>query len=129
MSQRPIIAFDKNLPNATFLYAEETLNQMQPPCFPPYKLHLKPDEVIIMLRNLNPRQGLCIGTRLKVTNFTQNVIEAVILTGPKQGRTSLIPRCNLLANKTCPIHFIRYQFPVKIAKHASRSDFIRMFQK
>ena len=37
----------------------------------PLKEHLKVDSMVMMLRNLSLRQGLCNGTRLKVTNLHQ----------------------------------------------------------
>ena len=112
----PIISVDQNLPDGRFNYAEETFHKLDPSSLPPHTLYLKKDAVIMLLRNLNPAEGACNGTRLKVIRFTQYVIEATILTGPKKGKKMFIPKIKLYANdKTSPIPFIRHQFPVKLA--------------
>jgi hypothetical protein len=41
---------------------------------PPHKLRLKVGAPIILLRNINPKNGLCNGTRLQVTHLARNVV-------------------------------------------------------
>ena len=111
----PILSIDENVPDNRFQYGEEDFNNLNPSSLPPHKLYLRENAVIMILRNLNPAQGACNGTRLKVVDFTDRCIKAIILTGPKQGEIMFIPRIKLYADKTSPIPFIRNQFPVKLA--------------
>ena len=69
----------------------EFLTTLNPSGLPPTKLQLKIGVPIILLRNLNPRQGLCNGTRLLITKYTQFCIEAQILGDQYYGQTHLIP--------------------------------------
>ena len=110
-----ITSVDENLPESNYDYAEEQLNSFDPSGLPPHKLHLKQNAIIMLLRNMDPSNGACNGTRLKVLRFTQTVIEGKILTGPNAGNNMFIPKIRLYANKTCPIPFVRFQFPVKLA--------------
>ena len=111
----PIISIDQNVPDAKYKHGEEHFNKLDPSSLPPHKLYLKTNAVIMILRNLNPAQGACNGTRLKVIDFTNSVIHAKLLTGPNEGKEMFIPKISLYADKTSPIPYIRYQFPVKLA--------------
>ena len=59
---------------------------------PLHETTLKLNCPIILLRNLNPQEGLCNGTRMIVTAMAEWVIEAQILTGTHAGRRAFIPR-------------------------------------
>lgn len=48
---------------------------------PNHSIKLKIDSTIMLMRNLDPSEGLCYGTRLTVTRFTNHVIEAKIISG------------------------------------------------
>ncbi|GJX77883.1 ATP-dependent DNA helicase PIF1 [Tanacetum coccineum] len=67
------------------LYPVEFLNSLNFPGMPPHELHLKMELPVMLLRNLNPSQGLCNGTRLIITDVGQFVIHAKILTGSHIG--------------------------------------------
>ena len=47
-----------------YRFSIEFLNSLSPTGFPPHSLRLKPGMPIMLLRNLNPRQGLCNGTKM-----------------------------------------------------------------
>ncbi|PIA60481.1 hypothetical protein AQUCO_00300168v1 [Aquilegia coerulea] len=49
----------------------------------------------MLLRNLQPRDGLCNGTRLMVVQFATRVIETKILNGSHAGNYVFIPRITL----------------------------------
>ena len=68
----------------------EFLATLNPSSLPPAKLQLKIGAPIMLLRNLNSRQGLCNGTRLIITKYTRFCIEAQILGGQYHGQTYLI---------------------------------------
>ncbi|XP_010446027.1 PREDICTED: uncharacterized protein LOC104728793 [Camelina sativa] len=53
---------------------------------PNHKLDLKVNAPIMLLRNINQREGLCNGTRLIITRLGKRIIEAEILTGTHVGK-------------------------------------------
>ncbi|GJY00786.1 ATP-dependent DNA helicase PIF1-like protein [Tanacetum coccineum] len=96
------------------LYPTEFLNTLNFPRMPPHALKLKKELLIMLLRNVNPSQGLCNGTRLIITDLGQFVIRAQILTGSNVGQTVLISRITLTSTQTqWPFVMKRQQFPVK----------------
>ena len=72
----------------------------------------------MLLRNIDPANGLCSGTRLIVRSLKTNVIEATTVTGSHVGKIVLIPRIHInytsVAHQTS-IEFRRTQFPVGLA--------------
>ena len=80
---------------------------------PPHTLALKPSVIIMLLRNLNPKKGLCNGTRLIIRSLHNNFITAEILSECNQGETVCIPRIDLAPNDaTLPFVLKRRQFPI-----------------
>ncbi|XP_073362434.1 uncharacterized protein [Aegilops tauschii subsp. strangulata] len=59
-------------------YAQEFLNGLTPNGLPPHALKLKLNCPVILLRNIDPANGLCNGTRLVVRGFERNTIDAEI---------------------------------------------------
>ena len=51
-------------PTDAFRFNTEYLNTLKPNGFPQHILELKPGMPLMLLRNINPRQGLCNGTRM-----------------------------------------------------------------
>lgn len=49
-------------------------------------LTLKVGAIIILLKNVDSRQGLCNGTRLIIQALTENIISATICTGKNRGK-------------------------------------------
>lgn len=71
-------------------YTVEFLNSLSTSGMPPHKLNLKVGAIVMLLRNLNTRRGLCNSTRLQVTKLSKNLICANILTGTAKGSPAFI---------------------------------------
>lgn len=95
----------------------EFLNSVSVPGLPPHRMNLKIGAVVILLRNLNTKKGLCNGTRLRVEAMHDNFIIARILTGRFHNETVLLPRITLHSTPQDRYPFIiqRHQFPIKLA--------------
>ena len=97
-------------------YPTEFLNSINIGGLPPSKLELKPGVPLMLLRNLDPANGLCNGTRMRLLNSTYRVLQVKILTGTEAGRAAFIPRITLESNKG-ELEFLLKcrQFPVRLA--------------
>jgi ATP-dependent DNA helicase PIF1 len=93
------------------------MNNQNPHGMAPHKLILKEGAVVMLLRNLSIRLGLCNGTRLTVMGWTQShrLIQCRVLTGARKNDIVLLPRINLQSLDTDPIQFSRKQFPIKLS--------------
>ena len=60
----------------------------------PQRLELKHGVPVMLLRNLDP-PALTNGTRLVVKKMHNNLIECIILTGPRSGHSVSIPKIPL----------------------------------
>lgn len=97
-------------------YSIEFLNELSPGGMPPHKLNLKIGAIVMLLRNLNTKRGLCNGTRLIVKELKPNLIIAEVLTGSAEGQIVFIPRIDLAPTNTdLPFVLRRRQFPIKLA--------------
>ncbi len=97
-------------------YSPEFLRSLKIPELPPGELKLKLGIPIILLRNLNPSEGLCNGTRLICRGFQSKVIDAEIITGSHMGKRVFIPRITLTPSETkLPFILNRRQFPIRVA--------------
>ena len=99
------------------LIPREYLITLNPSGLPPHRLILKVGMVILLLRNLDPINGLCNGTRLVVQALhNKRVLQAKIIGGHHDGRVVHIPRISLLPNEgDFPFNWQRRQFPVNVA--------------
>ncbi|KAG5580030.1 hypothetical protein H5410_050657 [Solanum commersonii] len=110
-------AIDETLEAADQCQFEDFLHTLNPVNLPPYKLTLKKNCPVILLRNLNPSEGLCNGTRLICHNFNKHIISATIANGDFKNTHVFIPRIPLLASadEKLPIAFKRTQFPIRLS--------------
>jgi hypothetical protein len=70
----------------------------------------------MLLRNLDPKNGLCNGTRLICLHLGDAVIKVIVATGSHKGSHAFIPRIKLSPSPTAfPIAFQRKQFPLTLA--------------
>ncbi|XP_012837726.1 PREDICTED: uncharacterized protein LOC105958267 [Erythranthe guttata] len=113
---RSFHSYDEAIDDVNNYYEEEFLNSLSPNGLPPHKLLLKINCPIILLRNLDPSNGLCNGTRMVCRNFKDNVIDAEIVFGQHSGKHVFIPRIPLspAENEGYPFKFKRKQFPVRL---------------
>ena len=79
----------------TILYPVEYLNAINASGLPLAELTLKIGCPLIILRNLNPGQGVCNGTRGVLTKMTRRVLEVRLLSGDNAGQCFFIPRITL----------------------------------
>jgi ATP-dependent DNA helicase PIF1 len=84
--QHTYYSFDSVPEDNLNLYPIEYLNSLTPQGLPPHELTLKIGAPIILLRNLDPVNGLCNGTRLICQRLQARTIEAEIITGDHQGK-------------------------------------------
>lgn len=88
-----------------------TSNQLMPP----HVLRLKKNLRVVLIRNVDPSKGLCIGTHLIIKRFGRFIIEAEIITGSNLGDTVVIPRITFtLTMNRWPFKMKCTQFPIKI---------------
>ena len=59
------------------LYPTEMLNSLQPQGLPSHKLVLRPGAVLRLMRNLNPKDGLCNGTRMVFFGVINNKVNTL----------------------------------------------------
>ena len=98
-------------------YPQEFLNTLTPNGLPPHMLKLKINCPIILLRNIDPANGLCNGTRLVVRAFQKNAIDVEIVLGQHSGNRVFLPRIPLCPSddEMFPFRFKRKQFPVRLS--------------
>jgi hypothetical protein len=97
-------------------FQEEYLNTIKLPGLPPHRLLLKVDTPVVLLRNLDPANGLCNGTRLQVQGITHRLLTCRVLNGPNENDVVTIPRIDLNTPEgVLPFTMRRRQFPVKVA--------------
>ena len=98
-------------------YPVEYINSLQAAGIPPHTLTLKKGAVVMLLRNLSIRGGLCNGTRLIIQEVTERLIIGKIASGVAVGRIVLIPKIQMQPADSNEYGFEwqRYQFPVRVA--------------
>ncbi|KAL7583176.1 hypothetical protein Lser_V15G43645 [Lactuca serriola] len=100
----------------TNLYSPDVLTGLKVSGLPNHKLILKIGVPVMLLRNIDQKNGLCNGTRLQVISLGKRVIEAVILTGSNIGNRTFIPRMSLTPSEDkIPFKFQRRQFPLAVS--------------
>uniref|UniRef100_A0A1J3DHC5 ATP-dependent DNA helicase n=1 Tax=Noccaea caerulescens TaxID=107243 RepID=A0A1J3DHC5_NOCCA len=94
----------------------EFLNSIKCSGLPNHLLKLKKGVPVMLLRNIDQKNGLCNGTRLQITRLGEHVIEARIISRPDDsvsGDKVFIPRMLLSPTDVkLPFRFQRRQFPI-----------------
>ena len=95
-------------------YPAEYLNGLNASGLPLARLTLKPGCPLMVLRNLDPSNGICNGTRMVLLRIKSHVLECRILGG--DGKTVFIPRMSIQpSDGDLHIPLSRRQFPVRLA--------------
>ena len=85
---------------------------------PEHELKLKPDTVVILLRNIDIKGGHCNGTRYLVKHVGQYrlVLHKLDYEEGDKNKVLILPRIPLrYGGKSFPFELTRLQFPIKIA--------------
>jgi hypothetical protein len=110
-------SYDSAVDDPHNYYPPEFLNSLTPNGLPPHVLRLKINCPVILLRNLDPFNGLCNGTRLIIRAFQENAIDAEIIGGQHTGKRVFLPRIPLYPSEddVLPFKFKRKQFPIRLS--------------
>ena len=101
-------------PEDCFRFNTEYLNTLKPNGFPQHILKVKPGMPLMILRNINPREGLCNGTRVVFEKCIENkLLQCRVV---ETSRVVLIPRITFIPKMNeYPFEWQRRQFPVRTA--------------
>lgn len=100
-------------PNDVINYPPEFLHELTPSGMPPHKLLLKKGVIIMLLRNLNSKKGLCNGSRLTILELGIHFLKAEIISECNRGDVVFLPRIDLAPSDTnLPFILKRRQFPI-----------------
>ena len=96
-------------------FPTEYLNSISVNGIPPHRLLFKIGAPIMLLRNINPKEGLCNGTRLILMAKHGEMLQCQIAGGERDGRVFFLPRITFTPNSTeeFPMEWKRRQFPVR----------------
>ncbi|WVZ67157.1 hypothetical protein U9M48_016277, partial [Paspalum notatum var. saurae] len=115
-------SFDRADDDPHNYYPPEFLNSLTPNGLPPHVLRLKINCPVILLRNIDPTNGLCNGTRLIVRGFQKNAIDAEIVLGQHARKRTMRLKIN------CPVILLRNIDPTNGLCNGTRL-IVRDFQK
>ncbi|AES72962.1 PIF1-like helicase [Medicago truncatula] len=102
---------------ATLPYQPEFLNSITQVSIPPYILKVKRGAPLMLLRNINPRYGMCNGTRMLCRDLFKNMLNVEILTGSNARKRAFLPIIKLKTNASSRLPFVlsRKQFSVRLS--------------
>jgi len=107
-------------PGDAVRHPPEFLNTLEPQGMPVHKLVLRPGCLLRLMRNINPKEGLCNGTRMRfIRVLGDKVLQCSVRDKKVMGgeRDVFIPRLQLPPKKVeqYGIDWVRRQFPVRPA--------------
>ncbi|XP_057376187.1 uncharacterized protein LOC130697273 [Daphnia carinata] len=113
---KSIDTIDSEDPEEISNYPPEILNTFNVSGLPTHQLKLKIGAIVILLKNIDSRQGLCNGTRLILKALRENLIVAEIAAGKHKGHNVFLPRMSMSpTDSDLPFKLKRLQFPVLVA--------------
>jgi hypothetical protein len=114
---RVFLSCDSAVGNSeTEMFPVEYLNSLNYGGMSPSKLEVKLGVPLMLLRNIDPARGLCNGTRVRLIQIRNNVLQVRILTGSCTGQMAFISRIKLISVEgLLPFSLHRVQFPLKLS--------------
>ncbi|XP_045031637.1 ATP-dependent DNA helicase pif1-like [Daphnia magna] len=113
---KSIDIIDSEDPKEISNYPPEIFNTFNVSGLPLHQLKLKIGAIVILLKNIDSRQGLCNGTRLIIKALSGNLIVAEIVAGKHKGHNVFLPRMSMSpTDSDLPFKLKRLQFPVLVA--------------
>ena len=109
------MSVDKVNTDTTHTYPVEFLNSLNASGLPLAHLALKPGCPLMLLRNLDPANGLCNGIHMVLLEVRTMVLRCRILGGDYAGNVIFIPRTSCDPSEALPIQLCHHQFPVRLA--------------
>ena len=110
------VVADHELEHLRGSYAPEVLASLNSSGVPLAVLKLKKGAPVMVLRNIDPRLGICNGSRGLIHQMTERVVQLRLLTGTSSGQLVLIPRMTLTSGPDdFPFTLQRRQFPLRLA--------------
>ncbi|XP_024016211.1 ATP-dependent DNA helicase PIF1-like [Eutrema salsugineum] len=105
-----------SIDTAEEVHLEEFLNSIKMSAFPNHVMKLREGTPVMLLRNIDSKNGLCNGTILIITKMANYVLQAQIIPDSKVGEKVLIPRIFLSPSEMkLPFRMRRKQFPITLA--------------
>ena len=99
-----------------YRYNIEYINTLNPAGLPSSRLCIKPGMPVMLMRNLNPTEGLCNGTRLVFKHMLSTRLLVCRTVGQDVDRDVYIPRITLRPKeRQYPFEWSRRQFPIRAA--------------
>ncbi|KZS06644.1 Uncharacterized protein APZ42_029833 [Daphnia magna] len=112
---KSIDTIDSEDPEEISNYPPEILNAFNVSELPPHQLKQKIGAIVILLKNIDSRQGLCNGTRLIIKAISGNLIVAEIAAGKHKGHNVFLPRMSMSpTDSDLSFKLKRLQFPVLV---------------
>ena len=102
-------------PDESTRFPTEHLNSLNLNGIPPHRLVMKIGAPLMLLRNINPKEGLCNGTRLILQSVNRQLLNCKIVGGHRDGENVLLPRITFTPNDNndFPVDWKRRQYPVR----------------